>query len=163
MASGAPFPAQQQPIIQETGLFDVPLLRWFNDLRTSVDAAAATVPDGKVQLTNQTASIGTTAFPTASLAAGLYALQWYLQVTTPAGVSSSAQVTVSWTSNANTPTKVGATNNGNTATTYESNGVALIHIDAASPVSYAIAYASNPAGAMVYEFNAVLMLVSADA
>lgn len=159
---GPRFPAEEPPIDPKTGTFSWRLLRWFNGLRSSVDAASTLVPQGVVQRSGETATIGTTAIPTASLAAGLYEVNWYAQVLTAAGVSSSFQVTISWTRNAVGQSFTGTLKNGNTTATNEPDKSLLIHIDAATPVSYAVAYASNPAAAMEYELNVTLRVVSLD-
>lgn len=156
------FPSYQPPIEPTTGLFAQPLLTWFRDLLGAVNATPQTVTGGSISLTGQTAAIGTTPIPTGTLVEGRYSLAWYLQVVTPAGVTSDAQVTVSWTRHGVTQTYVGALKNGNATTTNEPNGPPLIHIDAGTPVSYAVAYNSNPAAAMVYDLDLELALVSAD-
>lgn len=161
--AGARFPSDEVPIDPATNKFSWRLLRWFNSLRASVDAAATLVPGGTVQLTGQTATIGTTAIPSGTLAAGLYQVQWYAQVITPAGVASSFQVTISWTRNGVAQSFTGTLKNANTTATNEPDKGLLIHIDAATPVSYAVAYVSNPAAAMVFEFNLALKVVSLDA
>lgn len=163
MSFQGPSAPSREPLIDKlTGLCSEKWLTWFRNVRQSLDSAPTQVTGGKVQLTGQTATIGTTPVPTASLAAGLYAVRWYGQVTSPAGVASSFQVTVSWTTNGVTQTFVGALKNGNTTATNEPSGPALIHIDPATPVSYAIAYVSNPAAAMVFDFDLWLELVSLD-
>ena len=159
---GPRFPADEPPIDPKTGTFGWRYLRWFNGLRTSIDAASTLVPQGVVQRSGLTAAIGTTAIPTAALGAGLYEVNWYAQVITPAGVTSSFQVTISWTRNGVGQSFTGTLQNGNTTLTQEGDRSVLIHIDGASPVSYAVAYASNPANAMVYEINVTLRVVSLD-
>lgn len=135
-------------------------LTWLRDIRSDIDAA----PAGFTPVTREAmnASIGTTSIPTdGALSAGLYRVSWYLEVTTAAAVSSSAQVTIAWTSNAVSKTKVGAANNGNTTATYESNSAPLIRVDAASPITYAVTYASNGAGEMRYRLQITLERVAA--
>jgi len=162
---GAPFPSRQAPIDAETQLFTLPLLTWFRNVRQSIDAAPSQVAGGKVQFFGAsalTAAVGTTAIPTGLLAAGLYRVSWYAQVITPAGVSSDFQITISWTRNGVTQTFVGALKNANTTGTNEPSGPVLIHLDASTPVSYAVAYNSNPAAAMAYELSILLESVSED-
>ena len=160
--TGAPTPSREPPIDAQTQLFRDPWLIWFRNLLNSVSAAPTQVPGGKVQLASQSAAIGTTVIPTATLAAGLYRVSYYALVTAAAGVSSSFQVTILWTRNGVVQTWTGVLENGNTTTTFESSGPPLIHIDAGTTISFAVAYASNPAAAMIYEFNLQLDLVSAD-
>lgn len=159
--TGAPFPSRQPPLGSD-GFFTRPLLIWFRDLRASLDATPSVVPDGTVHLTGKTATIATTPIPTGSLAAGLYRVNYVIRVTTAAGVTSAFTVTITWTRGGVTQTWTGVLKNGNTTTTYESSGPPLIHIDAATPISYAVLYASNPAAAMVYEFDLTLQVVSED-
>lgn len=161
--AGPRFPSDERPIDEKTGGFSWRYLRWFNDLRASVDLAPSLVPGGVVQLPTQNAAIGTTPIPTAALAEGLYAVAWYGQVITPAGVASSFQVTISWTRNGVGQSFTGTLKNGNTTATNEADQSLFIHIDAATPVSYAVAYASNPAGAMTFELSITLTRVSLDA
>ena len=160
---GPRFPSDEPPIDKATGLFNWRYLRWFTAIRSGLDAATTIVPQGVVQLTGQTAAIGTTAIPTPALAAGLYRVEWYGQVLTAAGVSSSFQVTIAWTRNGVAQSFTGTLENGNTTATHEADQSLLIHVDASTPVTYAVAYASNPAAAMVFELNVVLMSVSQDA
>lgn len=125
---------------------------WITWLRNTNEAIAA-APQGFEPLAfeNQTSAVAATAFPTdGDLSAGLYRVGFYGQVITPAGVSSSFQVTVSWTFNGITQSAVFTLNNGNLTTTREFNGAQVLAIDAASPITLAVAYASNPANAMAY-------------
>lgn len=156
----ARIPAQEP--FADKNLVRVPWLTFFRGQQELLQAIPRQVI-APVQLTGQTAAIGTTAIPTETLAEGLYRVSWYGQVTTVAGVSSDFQVTITWTRNGVTQTFTGALNNGNVTTTKESSGQLLIHIDAGTPVSYSVAYNSNPAAAMQYELNVSLELVSEDA
>ena len=160
------FPAYEPPMVTDPDTkeqrFSFRLLRWFESLRTGVNSTPQTVTGGSVALAGKNDAIGTTPIPTGALVAGRYSLAWYLQVVTAAGVSSDAQVTVSWTRHGVTQTYAGAVVNGNTTATNEPDGPPLIHLDAGTPVSYAVAYNSNPANAMVYDLDLELQLVAAD-
>lgn len=158
----ARIPSQEPVTDRQSGVMSWRWLTYLRDLQGSVNAATQVLPDGVVVKETQTAAIGTTAVPTASLVAGLYRVTWFGVVITPAGVSSDFQVTVTWTNNSVTQTKTGTLQNGNATTTYDSDGLDLIHLDAGSPVSYAVAYNSNPANAMVFNFYLALQLVKAD-
>jgi hypothetical protein len=155
-------PAQERHSDAQSGQVRVPWLTYYRDQAAAVASATQIVPDGVVRAEGQTAAIATTAIPTGTLVAGLYRVNWFGVVITAAGVTSSFQVTVTWTNNGVTQTVTGALQNGNLTTTYESAGPALIHLDSGTPVSYAVAYASNPAAAMVYDFYLTLQLVQAD-
>lgn len=159
---GPAAPARELPIDPSTKLFRVPWLTWFRDLRQSVDSTPSQVTGGKVQLAAQAASIPTTPIPTDALAPGLYRVSYVASVTTPAGVTSDFTVTITWTTGGVTKIWTGALKNGNTTATYEASGPPLIHVDSSTPVSYAVAYNSNPAAAMAYEFNLVLEEVALD-
>lgn len=139
-------------------------IRWptyLRDMRTDLDAApTALIPP--VQLTNQGAAISTTAFPTESLAAGIYRVTVYQRITTAAGVSSSLQTTISWTDGAIACSVSGAALTGNTTATIGSF-TALMHIDGATPISYTTAYASDLPGVMRYRLDLVLELIAEDA
>lgn len=128
-------------------------------LGEDVDAAPARL-DSPIALTAQGAAIGTTSIGTPD-ADGLYQIQWHLAITTAAGVSSSAQVTFSWTERTVTKTYVGTLVNGNTTTTHESAPPILIRADAATPITYSVSYASNPAGVMRFALDIVLTQVAA--
>lgn len=155
-------PALEAVTESEPRTMRVPWLTFFRDLVANVAASTQVLPDGVVRLTGQTAAIGTTTIPTGTLVAGLYRLAWYGQVITPAGVSSDFQVTVTWTNNGVTQTKTGTLRNGNLTTTYDADGIDLFHLDAGTPVSYAVSYNSNPAAAMELDLYIALQLVAAD-
>lgn len=114
----------------------------------------ASSPQGfeTVAIEGRTSAIPTSAFPTdGDLSAGIYRVSWAAKVVTVAGVSSSFQVTISWVWKGVTQQWVGALMNGNLTTTYEADSVPLLYVDAATPVTYAVAYASNPAAAMAFD------------
>jgi|TARA_R100000049_G_C1939092_1_gene83049 hypothetical protein len=151
---GARFPAEEEPIDRSTRRFRLPYLIWFRNLRTDLDEVPTKVRDGVVDLVGQSASIGTTAIPTATLATGLYRVGWTAKLTTAATTSSSLTVTLTWTRGV-TVTFAGAAITGNTTATFQSE-IKQIKIDASSPVSYATTYVSVGATPMVYELAVVL-------
>ena len=129
-------------------------LVFMRGIREDLDLA----PSGfnPVSETLGSATIAATSMPTdGDLSAGLYRLQWYCEVVTAAGVSSDFQITIAWTSSAVTKQKVGAVVNGNTTATYESDTV-MMHVDAATPITYALTYNSNPAAGMVFSLYLTL-------
>ncbi len=153
------FPVRE-PIADPTNAFLINE-RWqvyFRDRETAAAANAgnATTP---IQLTSQDAAIGLTAFPAASLSAGLYRATYYAHITAADGVSSSLQVSFVWTDGTitcSTPvTGAFAPITGDTLSTTGS-GTYLIRIDGGSPVSYSTAYASNTPGQMTYDLSLVL-------
>jgi hypothetical protein len=134
----------------------------FIEWATSLLAGLGTAPSlvHHVAVTGKTAAIGTTSIPTGTLSAGVYRLSWQLRITSAAGVSSAIQITLGWTSHSVAHTYVGTTVNGNTTATHESAPPLLIAVDAGSPVTYAISYASNPASAAVYAADVILEAVA---
>jgi hypothetical protein len=110
-----------------------------------------------VTLTAQSASIGTTPIPLPSLATGTYRVTTYARITTADAVSSSLTITITWTDGAIACSLSGAAMTGNTTSTVQSN-TALVQIDAATPISYSVTYASNTPAAMKYK---LIVLVEA--
>lgn len=163
MAFTRPALNPQQSIIDtdkaSLGLPSFQFLIFMRGLIGDVQAA----PTGFPPVTEQvTAAIPTTAIPTdGDLSAGLYRVSWIGEVLTAAGVSSDFQVTISWTSNGVSKQKVGALTNGNTTATYEANSVPLLYADAATPITFAVAYNSNPANAMVLRLSLTLERLAA--
>lgn len=159
-----PFPAA--PIgVPATDLKGAPVVEASDAFKTymrgqedAINAAAQSVVT-PIALTAQNASKATTDL-TASAAAGLYSFQFYASVKTAAGVSSSLTATLGWTENAQPKTKVFTAMTGNTVTTSSSEWY-LVSVDGGSPITYALTYASNAAGAMIYNFYAVLSSVAA--
>ena len=159
MAEVSPrFPAEEQALDQR-GLFRLPFLTWFRNLRSTLDEAPQKVTDGVVDRTGLGAAISTTAIPTASLDAGLYRVTYAARISQAATTSSSLTVTISWTRSSVAMSFPGAAMTGNATTTFQSE-TKMIKIDAASPVSYATAYSSTGATAMQYELAVVLERVN---
>ena len=134
-------------------------IEWITSaLVTPVETAAQRL--AAVSVSGQSASIGTTAIPTAALTAGLYLVSYYARITQAGTVSSSLTVTLHWTESTLALTVTGAAMTGNTTTTVQS-GTHLVRIDASSPVSYSTTYASVGATAMQYRLDVVLERVAA--
>ncbi len=157
MGAVAPVP-WQVPIIQldpqtRKPLPDFTMGKDFgNWLFTSVVQQIANAPQvyPAVSLSTQSAAIGTTPIPLPSLATGAYRITWYLEKTVADGVSSSVQVTISWTHNTKSLSLSGAALTTDTTLAVQSNSITVL-IDAASPISYSTAYASNTPGLMKYQ------------
>jgi hypothetical protein len=113
-----------------------------------------------VSLTGQTAAISATSIPTESLSSGLYRVSVTTRVTTADGSSSSVTPTIGWTRTSTSVTQVMTANTLDALTGVKSDTV-LIHLDGATPVTYATAYASGTASKMTYEIDVVLERVSA--
>jgi hypothetical protein len=103
--------------------------------------------------TAQTAAIATTPLTLPAVSVGFYRLNVYLLVTAAAGVSGSAIITISWTDDGLTATKVIAspanTLGANSSLTFP------VHVDNDSPITYAVAYASNPSNALTYNLGII--------
>jgi hypothetical protein len=111
-------------------------------------------------LSDQSASIGSTDLASgALLGAGLYRVSYYARITTPATVSSSLQVSYSWTDGGVTLVSTGAAMTGNTTATVQQGG-GLIYSDGASPITYSATYASVGATAMKYRLAVTVERVS---
>ena len=135
-------------------------LRWLSDLVVTVDRAP-TRAASTVRKTAQMASIGVTPLPLATIPPGLYRVSYRCRVTTPAGVSSSLSVTITWTEGAVVQTETSAALTGN-ATTTHGVGTVVLRSDANTPISYSTTYASNPGAAMVYDLDLVIEALALD-
>lgn len=103
----------------------------------------------------QTAAIATTPLALPGISAGFYRVSVYYVTTTAAGVSSSLTVTIGWTDNAQ-PTSRSFPALVNGALASNGGGDLLIHTDDNSPITYAAAYASNPANQMAYNLGVIV-------
>jgi len=134
------------------------LVDWATALSGDVDTAPARLRTET--LTGQTASIGTTAIPVGSLAAGLYRVSWYARITRAATTSSSLTVTIGWVESGITLVSSGAALTGNTTGTVQS-GSLLLRIDAGTPITYSTTYASSGGVTMEYRLDLVVEQVDA--
>lgn len=96
----------------------------------------------RVTLSAQTAAVPTTAFPLAALAAGLYKVTWFLRIVTPASVSSAATVTIGSTDTAGVAYTQSGPSDVDNVVNLARSGVILMRCQQASPLTYAISYAS---------------------
>lgn len=112
--------------------------------------AAALAPVVVVRNASPAASPTPSAPPSES-SATLYRLSYYVRVVQPATVSSSVQVTLTWTDGGVTQTATGALLTGNTTTTLEQKTELLVHVDPDTPVEVSTTYASVGADPMVYD------------
>lgn len=127
---------------------------WGTWLRSLVDRAqVAAVSIVSIGLANHSASVSlATLIP---LASGRYRVSYRFRVTTPAGVSSSLQVSVTTTEGGISCTQTGPAFTGN-VTNQPQSGSVLVNADPSTPISYSIAYASNPGAALVFEADVVV-------
>lgn len=133
-------------------------MRWFQSLAAAVNQAPTSV--GTVSVTAGAASVTTTPITTkpTPIAAGLYRVTYYMQVTRAASLSSSLIPTFTWTTQAVSQSVTGATMNGNTTTTFQADTLPLV-VDQGSSVTYALAYSSAGGTSMTYDFALRLELV----
>ena len=124
--------------------------RWLNLVSDAVNAAAQQI--GTVALATQGAAVTTTTIPAPVLSTGLYRVSYSLRITRAATVSSSATLTLGWTSNGVACTQAGAAVTGNTTSTQQ-NGVLVIAADVSTVVTYAVAYASAGATSMQWALD----------
>lgn len=147
-----PFPAKDR-IVDRQGKPTEALIRYFESQDQTINSAASSI--GSATSTAGAASVSTTPITSQVIANGVYRASWYMEVVTPAGVSSSLDITIAWTSNGVAKSNTSSAMTGNTTTSYAS-GVLTIHADGDSIVSYQATYASNPAAAMIYGLWVVL-------
>lgn len=103
----------------------------------------------------KTAAISSTPIPLPSVGAGYYRVSVYELITIAAVTSSSLQVTIGWTDQTIPLTRVLPAITSNTLGA--NDGVTFpIHIDNASPITYAVAYASNGANQMTYNLGILI-------
>lgn len=147
------FPVREA-MVDRNGIVREPWRIWFRDQAQTVNSQPV-LTNPVVILEGKTASVSTTPFNTGTLAKGFYRFNYYMTCATPAGVSSGLIVTASWTDHGSAQSRSSANMTGNLVTTTQSE-VWPLHIDANSPVSYALTYAATPAAAAI--FNAYLVL-----
>jgi len=165
--NNAPWPGAQDSWVDQTtdelGKKRFPLsqeaINWLLSLTNSVNAAPQQV-GVFVDLDAQNAAIAPTDFDGGSLVTGLYQLSIWSLVEVPDGVSSSVQVTITYTSHGVVQTFVGTNVNGDT-TTSKSQQTVPLWIDEGTAVTYETAYASNTANKMEYQLSIALQLVKA--
>lgn len=123
-------------------------LRWEELRNNAPNNSLITAP---LLLVNQNAAIVTTnAY--AVLVDGLYEISWYVRKTTADGVSSSLTLTLGWTESGLPLTEAQAAL-GVDSTSAEQSGTKLIHVDANTALTFAVAYASNTPGQMKFRLD----------
>lgn len=146
----APIPEGTQ-IVDKAGAITIFFrLRW-DDL---IQAAGLTPTVARVALTGQTAAIVTTAAFT-TLAAGSYEISYYLRKTVADGVNSSATVTVGWTESGIALSESAAALVTDT-TSAQQSGIKTVDCDAATDITYAVAYASNTPAKMTFRITVIV-------
>lgn len=104
-----------------------------------------------VQALSQSAAIATTAAYTTT-SAGLYRMSYYTRKTAADGVNSSLTVTVGWQESGVALTESAAALTAD-AITAQQSGTKVMWADAATDITYAVAYTSNTPGNMHYRID----------
>ena len=123
--------------------FEKKWIDWLNVLNEAVDEKPTR--KAKVRLVGQTASLGLTPLPLSSVGPGVWRFNYTTRITTPAGVSSSLIVEVTWTEGGIVQTRASAALTGNLTTTVLGETFP-IRVDANTPISYSTTFVSTPAG-----------------
>lgn len=150
----APIPLET-PIVTRDGVITEFFRRRWQEL---IDRSVRTPTLAAAALQAQNAAIATTAVFT-TVTPALYRVSWYLRKTTADGVSSSVQITIGWTESGLPFTEVGAALAVDAVDARQSGSV-VVRADAFADLTYAIAYASNTPGAMVYRLDVTVEQLS---
>lgn len=152
-----PFPSRDR-IVKSDGKASDVFIRWNEETLIARLAATPVLPGPVEVLDDRNTSLSGTIGSTQS--AGLYAVDYYLQVLTVAGVASGIQLAISWTFNGVVQTETFANLNTNLITSHQGARYP-IRVDGNTTVTYTLTYASNPAGAMRYSASLALVLLQA--
>ena len=154
MPQSLPPLVQGHPIVDQDGSPTAFLLLRWQDL---INGFTRTPTVAKVSASGLTDALAATTIHTLTVA-GDYEVGYYIQKTTPDGVSSSLTVTLGWTSNGVPQTRVFAALATDTTGANQS-AVIPIYADAATDVTIAVAYASNTPNTMAWLYRAALKLL----
>lgn len=148
-----PWPGGEVFVKPDRTLTD-PAIKYVTALSTQATVTPRRLGTG-VNLEEQSASIGATQIYLTAIPAGLYRVNYYMEVTRAASTSSSLSITFGWTSNTTSKTYAGSAMTGNTTATYQ-QGAVLVRSDANLPITYATTYASSGATTMAYTLMVTL-------
>ena len=134
-------------------------LRYLDEISAAIDNK----PDRKaaVRRTALSASVGTTPLPLGTVAPGVWRISYVIRVTTPATLTSSLQVILTWTAGGVTQTVTGAAITGNTTDTVQGATV-VMRVDSATPISYSVAYVSTGATPAQFTIDLVAEALALD-
>lgn len=150
MAELPPVPMRSKVVDRTTEWFTRDIVNFLNALRGVLATVAQVIRS--VAVRDQDASIPTTDLSAGVLPSGLARVTYALQITQAATVSSSAQVTLGWTTSTVSASQTFAAVTGNTTATQQSGTITVLS-DAGTPITYAVAYVSVGATPMVYSFD----------
>jgi hypothetical protein len=151
-------PTQIEPLPNDAPMVDAQTRRitpvWYRYLSVAIVGRlqASAFVTKAVTRTGQAAAIGAT--PIAQGSAGLYRVSWNLRVTQPATTSSSLTVTIANTDGGINVVQSGPALTGNSLITLQS-GLVLVRADAATAITYAVAYTSVGATPLQYAISVV--------
>lgn len=109
---------------------------------------------------NLSAAIVTTDLAGVTVVAGLYEVTTYQRIKTVDGVSSSLQVTIGWTDGGVVQSEAFTALTGDTTTTKLTGPKKTFRSDGGTPITYAVAYASNTPAKMHYTLDLVLSRIA---
>lgn len=147
-------PGEKDPF---AGLITEPWNKFFTNQTQILSATSSRLTT--VALSDEAASIGATSFPTGTLSAGLYRINYYAAIVQAATTSSSLTVTIGFTDQGISKSYSGAAITGNTVSTFQS-GTVMLSSDGAAPITYSTTYASVGAQAMEYNLSFVVEAMS---
>lgn len=126
---------------QDSGAYHMtePFVKYFGQFGEQLANAPQRVQT--VSAASQSGAIATSTLNQGVTAAGLFRITYYEIITVPASVSSSLQVTFSWTTNGVAQTLSETAITGNTTTTFQS-GTLTVYADGNTPITYSAAYGS---------------------
>ena len=153
MAVVEPVPVRS-PVLGLNGVLHREIVNFLQTLRTLLSRVIVRI--GSTSLTAQDATIATTAIDAPSLIQNvLHRVSYSLRITQAATVSSSATVTLGWTTNSVSCTQAFTAVTGNTTATQQSASI-VIFPDAATSVTFGVVYASVGATSMTYALDVLL-------
>src|SRR5262249_28801674 len=124
--------------------------RWYLALWGTV-AAQPVMLGTPVSKSGQTVGIPATPFPLPALTGGMIRVSWYIRITAAAATSGSVQLLINY-SEGGQPLVLTAAVMPNTLNFVQASSVPLV-VDQATPISYQISYASNPANTLKYNLG----------
>lgn len=141
-------PPYKAEVVDKSRILTGDWTRWLQVFFSRVFSAIQSVGSPVVIQTDQSAAIPSTVLLTVTQSA-FYRLSWYMRVVVVDGVSSSAQLTITWREGSHTSTKTFTALTGDTTSTYD-GAVWPFYADSGTQVTFAIAYASNTPAKMHY-------------
>jgi hypothetical protein len=148
----APIPFRA-PLSSIGGFLAQAWIAWLQSLVDAIQAAAAVV--GSLSITGRSSAVVATPLNTNGLTDGFYKVTFYLRISRPASVSSSAQIVIGWTDGGVALSTTGTLLNGNTTATLQS-GIVTIKVDQGTDVTVGVNYASVGGTSMQFAIEARL-------